>query len=1414
MASIRNISVVLSANVSGYTRSVQTAASATTKLTNAMNAANAASAKTSSMATATATANQTRVVNSQTAAVQQNTKTWNLWRRSQGMGLASIGRYSAATTAGTKAMTAMGTATTFTGRAIQMLGVYAKSALATMGGFIAIHGLIVTARRLFGGAKDAVLDFNSAITESTAIMGKEGETMRMAIEDASIAIGQKFAYRASEAGEAVFFLASAGLDARQSIAALPVVAAFASAGVMDLAKSTEFLMDAQTAAGLRLDDTTQNMMNMKRVSDVLVQANIMGNATTQQMAEALTNKAAAAARLLGKDVEETTAVLTAFASQGIKGKTAGERLNMAWRDLQTRAIKNREVFERFNVAVFDSTGNMRNTADVIGDLETALSGMSDEQKRATLMVMGFQDRSVMAIMSLLGTSDKIREYEDALRSAGGVTEEIAEKQMRSFSNQLKLMRNDLERLAIRGGQAMEKLGGFLGRHIVPVMQNIRQIGGDVAEAFGPFLAILGKIAAVIMGGTFMLFAGTIERITQFLSEHSYIVSALIALYSARWVSAMVMARVSTLQWAGSMTVTQRGLQSLLGLGALVPGLANAFQKAATAARVATHAAAYAGVKSTGTMAAFNSLKGSVVGVGKAFLAAPSAAAIASAAMSGLMIGIAALAFGYMKLRQNAKDAVAATTEGLPEATSNLEAHRMRVVALQNEYSRLSEDLPEDRRDAWKKMLTSINTPSEIWEQLNSKAAADEHAKSMEEASIANLNLADNVQTVAQRLGYAFKGVAIRAEAMKLGIDLSKPADVSKTNMDKLVKHMLTVDKTFKYVGISAKDMGDITEEEFQRIKEEADASQKAMVSAIDAWIDPLKAYQQALDETKAKQEGFTTSVQVYSDLIKNAEESAKKEAEKRAEAHNESIEKQIEAEEDRVRNAKRNAQDEARTVSRAEADMNKRRAEGTASRNSATRSAQDESRELTRAEEDHLREFKRIKEEEKKVAEDFMSEDRVKISASQFVKTLAETAVETAKWRDDLAVIATQGSEALMKSLREMGEEGIPMVSELAQGIRSHNPAIEQAVADMNNHLKTIGDIPDDEAFASMEEWGAKLRQQVADQTAWLADLSTVWSEVAKDKTLQEELGMTGQEISNQLMKLGPEAANVVDEIATALKDGDREAAKSVLRDFATAQEQVGETMLESFHTASDLAVAATKENAHEAVTAIINELDLLPAAVDELRKKFGLNLPGLAANVYAQAEWDAMDPQARRMIRNDGGRRATDAEQAMLTPEARRGPAPVARPEGAAIGRAAYKADGGTVSFWAAGGENHKAQKARAGDWRVWAEPETGGEAYIPLGKSKRAGSMRVLEAVAHDFGYSLQRYAWGGLHAGTQMIGSRPMPAGSSRATTTIQPVAVPISKETNYNFGDLRGPTVEDIQRSAERKARTASLTGVPT
>ncbi|MFJ8474195.1 phage tail tape measure protein [Kitasatospora sp. NPDC094011] len=77
--------------------------------------------------------------------------------------------------------------------------------------------------------------------------------------------------------------------------------------------------------------------------------------------------------------------------------------------------------------------------------------------------------------------------------------------------------------------------------------------------------------------------------------------------------------------------------------------------------------------------------------------------------------------------------------------------------------------------------------------------------------------------------------------------------------------------------------------------------------------------------------------------------------------------------------------------------------------------------------------------------------------------------------------------------------------------------------------------------------------------------------------------------------------------------------------------------------------------------------------------------------------------------------------------------------PVGWANGGINYAYANGGITAFANGAERHVAQIAPAGAMRLWAEPETGGEAYIPLSPAKRVRSERILGTVAERFGYQL---------------------------------------------------------------------------
>jgi TP901 family phage tail tape measure protein len=280
--------------------------------------------------------------------------------------------------------------------------------------------------------------------------------------------------------------------------------------MFDMATATDLATDAQSALGMTVPDAIQNLDNLTRVTDVFVKANTLANATVEEFAAAMTEKAGASLRLAGKDIEEGTAVLAVFADQGIKGSRAGTTLARTLEGLQMGALKNADAFSDLNIAVFDADGAMRPMVDIVRDMESALGDMTVEEQNAALAKLGFSKQARAGILALLGNSEALGAYEDALRDAGGTVDEVANKQLETFNEKLGILGKQFMDIAIEFGpiiidQFLVPLGDKL-RILAEMLTNLTpqqremivQFAG-IAAIIGPVLLVAGKLISMVGG---------------------------------------------------------------------------------------------------------------------------------------------------------------------------------------------------------------------------------------------------------------------------------------------------------------------------------------------------------------------------------------------------------------------------------------------------------------------------------------------------------------------------------------------------------------------------------------------------------------------------------------------------------------------------------------------------------------------------------------------------------------------------------------------------------------------------------------------------------------------------------------------------------------------------------------------------
>jgi len=357
---------------------------------------------------------------------------------------------------------------------------------------------LLFAKKSIGG----FIEFDKAIVNSQSIMSGVTDEIDKKMRAAARSISTTLPVSAALAAGSFYFLASAGLNAEQSIAALSTVARFSVAGMFDMAKATDLLTDAQVALGMSSLDPATNLANMARVADIAARSSQLSNDTIQGFSEMLTADAASSMKSYNIGLENGVSVLTAYAAAGKKASEAGNLFGRMTRLLAGAAIDNADAFEEMKIKVFDGQGNFKNFSDIIGDLERALEGMGAKQTTIALKQLGFSKLTQKSILPLIGLSEAMAGFRTELENSEGALKTVTDKQLKSFSAQIQIAKNLFQNFA---DSIAEANSGPMAK-VVSVVQGILKSFQDLSPRTKTIIASVIALAAV-MGPLLIAIAG-------------------------------------------------------------------------------------------------------------------------------------------------------------------------------------------------------------------------------------------------------------------------------------------------------------------------------------------------------------------------------------------------------------------------------------------------------------------------------------------------------------------------------------------------------------------------------------------------------------------------------------------------------------------------------------------------------------------------------------------------------------------------------------------------------------------------------------------------------------------------------------------------------------------------------------------
>nr|WP_269836767.1 phage tail tape measure protein [[Clostridium] innocuum] len=347
-------------------------------------------------------------------------------------------------------------------------------------------------------------DFDSAMSQVAAVSGATGkdfDTLRNKARE----MGAKTKFSATEAAEAMNYMAMAGWKTEDMLDGIEGVMNLAAASGEDLATTSDIVTDALTAFGLSAKDSGH-------FADILAAASSNANTNVSMMGETF-KYCAPIAGALGFSAEDTAEAIGLMANAGIKSSQAGTALRTIMNNLAGDVKISGKAIGDVTIATTNADGSMRDLSDILADCRSAFGNLTESEKaQAAESLVGKNAMSGFLALMNAGQGD-IDKLSSAIDNCDGSAEKMAMTMQDNLAGQLTILKSQLQELAISFGDILmpairsivSNLQGFVDK-LNGMDEGTKRTIVTIAllvASIGPLLVIIGtaisKIGVAMQG---------------------------------------------------------------------------------------------------------------------------------------------------------------------------------------------------------------------------------------------------------------------------------------------------------------------------------------------------------------------------------------------------------------------------------------------------------------------------------------------------------------------------------------------------------------------------------------------------------------------------------------------------------------------------------------------------------------------------------------------------------------------------------------------------------------------------------------------------------------------------------------------------------------------------------------------------
>ena len=337
-------------------------------------------------------------------------------------------------------------------------------------------------------------DFDAAMSRVAAVSRASGEDLERLRKKAR-EMGKQTKFSASEAAEAMNYMAMAGWKTEDMLNGIEGIMSLAAASSENLGSVSDIVTDALTAFGLSAADAGH-------FSDVLAQASSNANTNVGMMGSTF-QKVAPVADALGYSVEDMSLAIGLMANASIKAEVAGTSLKTALANMAKPTDAQAAAMKQYGISLTNADGTMKSFGEVVNNLRSSLGGLSEAEQVAAASTI-FGKESFAGMLAIVNASDAdFNKLTDAVYNCDGAAKNMADTMQDNLPGQLEILKSQLDELAISVGEILMPVI----RDIVTHLQNFMDELNGMSEEQQKTVVVIGLLAAAL--GPVIIIIGTL-----------------------------------------------------------------------------------------------------------------------------------------------------------------------------------------------------------------------------------------------------------------------------------------------------------------------------------------------------------------------------------------------------------------------------------------------------------------------------------------------------------------------------------------------------------------------------------------------------------------------------------------------------------------------------------------------------------------------------------------------------------------------------------------------------------------------------------------------------------------------------------------------------------------------------------------